>query len=208
MTARPANARALLGSPLLHGARIGLLGGSFNPAHEGHLYLSAVALKRLRLDAVWWLVSPQNPLKPEEGMAPHAARIDAALALAADRRILVTGLEADLGTTYTADTLAALGARAPRTNFVWLMGADNLAQMHSWHRWPSIFEHMPIAVFARRSYDFAALAGIAARRFRWAAIHLGQAPDLALLPPPAWLFLALRHHDASATAIRTAGLWP
>ena len=114
------------------GARIGLLGGSFNPAHDGHLEISREALRRLGLDRVWWLVSPQNPLKSRDGMAPMAERLAAARRVAADRRIVVTGLEAVLGTAYTADTLQALARQLPRVGFVWLMGADNLIQVHHW----------------------------------------------------------------------------
>ena len=122
------------------GARIGLFGGSFNPAHEGHLQISEEALRRLGLDRVWWLVSPQNPLKPVCGMAPLAERMESARRLAAgNRRILVTDLETRLGTTYTADTLRALIRLMPRVRFVWLMGADNLIQVHQWQDWPQIF---------------------------------------------------------------------
>ncbi len=119
--------------------RVGLLGGSFNPAHAGHRHISLEALKRLDLDEVWWLVAPQNPLKPARGMAPFKTRLGAAAKLADDRRIKVLDLEAQLGTHYTVDTLAALQRRFPRTRFVWLMGADNLAQIRHWRRWTEIF---------------------------------------------------------------------
>src|SRR5262249_39765314 len=125
--------------------RIGLLGGSFNPAHSGHLHISLLALQRLGLDEVWWLVSPQNPLKPAKGVAPSARRRGGAAALAGGRKgIRVSAIEATLGTTYTADTIRALRRRFPRTQFVWLMGGDNLVQLPRWQRWQEIVESVPI----------------------------------------------------------------
>src|SRR5690242_19261706 len=125
--------------------RIGLLGGSFNPAHGGHLHVSALALKLLDLDQIWWLVSPQNPLKPIAGMAPFRTRVEAARQVAAaNRRIIVTDLEDRLGTSYhTADTLKALRRLFPRLRFVWLMGGDNLVQIPEWERWPEVFNTVP-----------------------------------------------------------------
>ena len=205
LTRRPT--RAILGSGLLRGCRIGLLGGSFNPAHEGHLAITRTALQRLRLHAVWWLVAPQNPLKSTAGMAPLADRLAAARERAQDRRIWVGALEQELGTQYTVDTLTTLTARAPTTDFVWLMGADNLHQMPRWRRWQNIFDTVPMAVFARETYDFRALAGTAAMRYRAARIPASAARHLPGLAPPAWLFFALRHHPASATAIRASGQW-
>lgn len=190
------------------GQRIGLLGGSFNPAHDGHRYISTEALKRLRLDAVWWLVSPQNPLKPTAGMASLDDRLAAARAVARHPRIRVTDLERRLGTRYTADTLDALVRRYPTTRFVWLMGADNLVQLPSWQRWSSIVNTVVIAVFARSPYDARALSGQAAHRFAHARIDARGAPTLADWQPPAWLFLPLRRHPAAATALRAAGRWP
>ena len=148
--------------------RIGLLGGSFNPAHRGHLHLSLTALKCLDLDEVWWLVSPQNPLKPVAGMAPFADRLEQARQIAAGHnRIRVTDLENRLGGShYTADTLRILRRRFPRLRFVWLMGGDNLAQIPHWERWTEIFRTVPIAVFDRPSYSLKALAGRAAQAFR------------------------------------------
>ncbi len=121
--------------PIAPGLRIGLLGGSFNPAHEGHLHVSEVALKRLGLDYVWWLVAPHNPLKPTIGMAPLDARVSMAAQTAAHPRILVMDIEAALGTRYTIDTLGALERRFPQLRFVWLMGSDNLDQFRHWRRW-------------------------------------------------------------------------
>lgn len=182
--------------------RVGLLGGSFNPAHAGHRHISETALKRLKLDEVWWLVSPQNPLKPVVGMAPFAERLRRAATLARHPRIHVSAIEARLGTQYTADTLAALKRRFPRVHFVWLMGADNLIQLPRWERWSSIFHSMPIAVFARSPYYLRALVGKAAIRFRRYRRRPGSGGCLARMKPPAWMFLHLRLHPASATRIR------
>jgi nicotinate-nucleotide adenylyltransferase len=183
--------------------RVGLLGGSFNPAHAGHRHISLEALKRLDLDEVWWLVAPQNPLKPARGMAPFQKRLEAAAKLAADRRIRVLNLEAQLGTHYTADTLDALRRRFPRTRFVWLMGADNLAQIRHWRRWTDIFDRVPIAVFARPTYCLKGLAELAAKRYA----HQRAAPEaarrLAELAPPVWAFLPIRLDTSSATDIRS-----
>lgn len=188
--------------------RIGLLGGSFNPAHDGHRYISAEALKRLGLDEVWWLVSPQNPLKTEDGMAPLAARLQSAKSMARDRRIRVSTIESELGTQYTADTLAALRRRYPATGFVWIMGADNLVQIPRWRAWTQIFSTMPIAVFARDSYDSKALSELASHRFHSARIPERAARSLVDAEPPAWVFLRIRHHPAAATDLRHSGAWP
>lgn len=183
--------------------RVGLLGGSFNPAHGGHLHISREALKRLALDEVWWLVSPQNPLKPRAGMAPLDERLESARAVARDPRIKVTDIERRLGTVYTADTLAALRRRFPRLRFVWLMGADNLLQISRWERWENIFRLVPIAVFARPSYSLRSLSGPAARRYaRW-RLPLRDARRLAETDPPAWVFLPVRLDPRSATDIRS-----
>lgn len=182
--------------------RIGLLGGSFNPAHEGHLHLSREALRRLNLDAVWWLVSPQNPLKSTAGMAPLSSRLAGARKVASDPRIVATDLERRLGTARTARTLAALTARFPGLRFVWLMGADNLAQMPHWWRWMRIFKAVRVAVFDRSPYSYGALAGAAAQRFRQARVS--RAATLWQRAAPAWTYIAMRRHPASATAIRNA----
>lgn len=186
----------------MSGGRIGLLGGSFNPAHEGHLHISLLALRRLRLDQVWWLVSPQNPLKPEKGMASLDARLESARRLARHPRLHVTDIEARLGTRYTADTLRALKRRFPRARFVWLMGADNLLQIPNWERWTAVFETVPVAIFARPSYSVRALAGKAAQRYRRWRVPAQRAGGLAWRTPPAWVFLHCRLHPASATKIR------
>lgn len=192
---RPAGARRRL--------TVGLLGGSFNPAHDGHRHISEQALKRLRLDQVWWLVSPQNPLKERRGMAGFDARFASAADLAAGHpRIRASDLEARLGLAHTADVLKRLVRRYPRHRFVWLMGADNLATVHRWKRWHEIFTTVPIAVFARPTYDSRALAGLAATRFQAARLPERKAAQLAFRDPPAWVFLAIRRHPASATEIR------
>lgn len=188
----------------LPGARIGLLGGSFNPGHGGHLHISREALRRLALDEVWWLVSPQNPLKAEHDMASLADRMRQADRVADDRRIRVTDLESRLGTRFTVDTVRVLRRRYPRVRFVWLIGADNLAQMPRWYNWEALFHLVPIAVFARRPYSLRALTGPAAQRFaRW-RMPRRAARQLAGKKPPAWVFLNIRAHPASATAIREA----
>ena len=182
--------------------RIGILGGSFNPAHRGHLDISLKALRQLGLDQVWWLVSPQNPLKSADGMAPFAERLAAARRMARNPRIRVTDLEQRLGSRYTAESLKLLRRRFPETRFVWLMGADNLAQIAQWRDWQQIFHLVPIAVFARPSYCFKALAAKAARRFARYRLTEGAGRRLATSEPPAWLFVHGRLNPISATEIR------
>jgi nicotinate-nucleotide adenylyltransferase len=194
--------------PAARPLRVGLLGGSFNPAHAGHRYISLEALRRLGLDQVWWLVSPQNPLKPTAGMAALAERVARAAAVADHPRLRVLALEARLGTRFTADTLRRL-ARWPGHRFVWLMGADNLVQLPRWRSWRAIFHACPVAVFERHPYSYAALAGAAARAFAGARLPEPRAGELAAAAPPAWAFVRLRPHPASATALRArAGTGP
>ena len=181
--------------------RVGLLGGSFNPAHAGHRYISLEAMRRLALDQVWWLVSPQNPLKAAAGMAPLAERLAVGAAVARHPRIRVLPLETRLGTRYTADTIRRLAAW-PDHRFVWLMGADNLAQLPRWRHWRQILAACPVAVFERHPYSYAALAGPAARGFAAARLPEPRARALADSPAPAWVFVRVRPHPASATAIR------
>nr|WP_211114434.1 nicotinate-nucleotide adenylyltransferase [Azospirillum rugosum] len=184
--------------------RIGLLGGSFNPAHAGHRHISLHALKALGLDQVWWLVSPQNPLKPVRGMASLPERMAEARGVARHPRIRVTDIERDLGTRYTADTLAELKRRFPRTRFVWLMGADNLRQIPRWRDWTRIFRLVPVAVLARPTYSMSALGGMAAQRYARRRVKDHRAKGLAGHATPAWIFLRNPLHPASATAIRRA----
>lgn len=182
---------------------VGLLGGSFNPAHDGHVHISRLAIKRLGLDQVWWLVSPQNPLKAKDDMAPLAERLAGARSLVeGEAGIVATALEADLGTRYTADTLVALQTAFPDVKFVWLIGADNLAQMHRWRDWQAIFATVPIAVFPRAPYSLGALGSRAARLFKGARVPETQARRLAALSPPAWVYLTAPLHGESATRIR------
>ena len=164
-----------------------------------------LALKRLDLDQVWWLVSPQNPLKPVAGMAPFAVRLEEARRVAAaDRRIVVTDLESRLGSSrYTADTLKGLRRRLPRLRFAWLMGGDNLVQIRRWERWPEIFQAVPIAVFDRPSYSLKALSGLAAKRFARYRVPDTDARRLAEMEPPAWVFFHTRLDTRSATGIRS-----
>jgi len=177
-----------------------VLGGSFNPAHEGHLHISLEALKRLELDELWWLVSPQNPLKPANGMASQAERIERARAVARHPRIKVTGMEAGWGTRYTADTLAMMKRRFPAAQLVWIMGADNLTQIPRWDRWTRIFRSVPVAVFDRSPYSRESMASKAARRFwHW---RVAAPARLAKTAPPSWIFMHIKRHPASATEIR------
>ena len=185
--------------------RVGLLGGSFNPAHGGHRHVATVALRRLRLDQVWLLVSPGNPLKHAHGMAPLAERLASATALVVDHpRIVATALERQLGTRYTVDTLARLRRLFPHVRFVWLMGADNLRQLPAWRGWLSIVASTPFAVLPRPGYNAEALVGAAASRRRRARRPSAQATLLAGSEAPAWLFLPAREDAASATALRSA----
>ncbi len=184
--------------------RIGLLGGSFNPAHAGHLHVAKRARRVLRLDQVWLLVSPGNPLKPAAGMAPAPARLKSAGAIADGRRVVATDIEGRLGTSYTADTLKKLRIRFPNARFIWLMGADNLVQLPRWRHWRRIVATMPFAVLPRPTYNHRALAGLAARRFRPARRSARHAAILARLTAPGWIFLPTRQHAASATQIRLA----
>lgn len=183
--------------------RVGLLGGSFNPAHDGHRYVSLNALRSLGLDQVWWLVSPQNPLKPVAGMAPFADRLDGARRVARHPRIRVSDIEARLGTRFTVDTLERLRTLEGH-RFVWLLGADNLVQLPRWRRWRDIMAAVPVAVFERAPYSYAALAGKAAACFGSARVEEEGLRDLVTATPPAWAFVRLRAHPASSTAIRRA----
>ena len=184
------------------GARIGLLGGSFNPAHAAHLQISEEALKRIGLDEVWWLVSPQNPLKPRESMAPMAVRLKTARALTKHPRIRATDIESALGTRFTVDTIRALKARFPRVTFIWLMGADNLRELPQWRSWQRIFNEVVVAVFDRPPYVLRALSGKAARKFKKNRLREASVRQLGKCKVPAWVFLHTRRNPLSATAIR------
>jgi nicotinate-nucleotide adenylyltransferase len=192
--------------PASPGMKIGLLGGSFNPAHEGHLHVSDVALKRLGLDYIWWLVAPQNPLKPAIGMAPLYER----LAYAADRfeqhpRVIVVDIEATLGTHYTIDTLTALRQRFHQVNFVWLMGSDNLVSFQRWKRWRDIAREMPIAVVMRPGSTLAPRHAKAAQYFAHA--RTTDLTNFARSKPPALAIIEGPRSKASSTAIRAQTGW-
>jgi nicotinate-nucleotide adenylyltransferase len=181
------------------------MGGSFNPPHEGHLLVSRLALQRLRLDRLWWLVTPGNPLKELSGLPPLAERIAAARAVARDPRIAVTGFEAEIGARYTFDTVAWLVRRVPSVHFVWIMGADNLSQFHLWRRWRDIARLAPIAVVDRPGSTLRALAshaGAALAPFRAAE---RDAANFAERRPPAFIFLHGPRSSLSSTAIRRFG---
>lgn len=181
----------------------GLLGGSFNPAHSGHRRISLQALDALGLAEVWWLVSPGNPLKDGvSDMAPLATRLASAGAMARRARIVPTAIEARLGTRYTADTLVKLTRRYPNRRFIWLMGADNLAQFHRWRDWRKIARTMPIAVIARPGYDAAALNARAMGWLRRFVRSPGQMKDWTMWSPPALVLLRFRPDPSSATRAR------
>lgn len=184
--------------------RVGLLGGSFNPAHSGHRKIALAAREALGLDEVWWLVSPGNPLKRAGGMAPLPTRFASAVRQARRAPIRVSAIERELGTRYTVDTLRRLKRRYPRVAFVWLMGADNLAQFHRWRDWKGIARAMPIAVIARPGYDARAIASPAMawlRRYRRSAASLKSRGGWSA---PALVFMRFDPDPRSATAIRRA----
>jgi len=186
--------------PVAPGMRIGLLDGSFNPAHEGHRYVSEVALKRLGLDYVWWLVTPQNPLKPVAGMAPLHDRVRDAERVARHPRIIVMDIEHDFHTHYSFDTLRALLKRFPQLSFVWLMGSDNLDIFRRWHRWVEFAQCVPIAVIQRPGTILAALHAKPIRRFG----IVRTTPRLCTRGAPAIAILDGKRNAQSATAIRAS----
>lgn len=188
------------------GQRVGLLGGSFDPPHSGHVHITLEAMKRFDLDRVWWLVSPGNPLK-DRGPAPLRDRLRAARALMRHPRVDVTDIEARMGTRVTADTIAALQQRYGGVRFVWLMGADNLAQFHLWQNWQAIAEAVPMGVLARPGDRISARMSPAARRYAFCRID-GQASHLlGRAHAPAWSFVNVPMVDLSSTQIRARGGW-
>lgn len=189
------------------GQAVGLLGGSFDPAHEGHVHITNEALKRFGLDRVWWLVSPGNPLK-DQGPQPIDVRVKAARALVRDPRVVVTDIEARLGTRYTAQTLARLLPIYPGVRFVWLMGADNLAGFHRWQDWRSIAAMVPMGILARPGQAFSALNSPAARVFRASRLASGDGALLPKMQAPAWCYLQMPQSPASSSALRAKGVWP
>jgi nicotinate-nucleotide adenylyltransferase len=183
------------------GRQIGLFGGSFNPAHEGHLHVATTALKRLRLDAVWWIVARGNPLKFEHGS--FEARFTSAQALARPPQMQVTDIEVQLGLTYTIDTLCALQAAEPEAKFVWIMGADSAAGFHLWKDWMQIAQRVPIAVVSRPGTRMTRAAAFT-RHFGAARLAEANAPALAGCAAPAWVYLRGPGNPASSTALRRA----
>jgi len=187
------------------GERIGLMGGTFNPPHKGHLVCAETALRRLQLDRLWWMVTPGNPLKESNNLPSLGERIAASRALANDPRIVVTGLEAGIATAYTYETLCYLKRRLPGVRFVWVMGADNLIGFHRWQHWREIAALVPMAIVDRPGCRHAALASPAARAFARSRVPEREA---ALIPgsvPPAWTLLTTRLSGASSTALRGDG---
>lgn len=196
---RPAALR--LGFDLAPGMRVGLYGGSFNPAHEGHAHVAETALARLGLDRVIWLVSPQNPLKRRQP-ADLAGRMAAVRAIARGPSMIVSDLEARIGSAYTVDVIRVLKARFPGVKFVWVMGADNLAGFHHWRGWTGIMRLVPVAVVARPGYVLAGGLSAAARRFAHARRPAAAAARLAEAKPPAWVYLTAPLKFISSTALR------
>jgi nicotinate-nucleotide adenylyltransferase len=191
-----------------NGMRIGLLGGSFNPPHAAHRAISLFALKRLKLDRIWWLLTPGNPLKDHNGLHALGERASAARAMAGDPRIDVSCLEAVIGTRYTVDTITHLSRRISGVRFVWIMGADNLAQFHRWKDWRRIASEVPLAVIDRPPQSFRALAapaGQALARYRLPENQAASQPDQR---PPAWVFLTGMKLNLSSTGLRNPdGSW-
>lgn len=190
----------------LRGGRVGLLGGSFNPAHPAHRQISLTALRLMNLDEVWWLVSPQNPLKSSAAMAPIGQRLVRARQIADHPRIQVSCVEVALRTQFTIDTVRALKTHFPLCHFVWLMGGDSLASFHLWRRWQDIAREVPIGAIARPGFTIGAMRSPAARRL--AAAQIPDAMALALARPPAWTFVQERLDRTSATQLRADGMWP
>jgi nicotinate-nucleotide adenylyltransferase len=190
--------------PHAPGMRIGLFGGTFDPAHAAHRGASLLAMKRIGLDRVWWLVTPGNPLKDTRGLAPLEERVVAARALANHPRIDVSDLEAEIGTHYTYQTLRYLLRRCPHVHFVWIMGADNLRSFHRWRHWRDIARLVPIAVVDRLGPSLYASAGVAGHALAYARMPESAAKALPERPPPAWIYLHGLKSPLSSTALRAA----
>ncbi len=188
------------------GLRVGLFGGSFDPPHAGHVHVTAAALKRFDLDRIWWLVSPGNPLKTR-GPAPLGRRMAAARALIGDPRVTVTDIESRLGTRITAETIARLRQSYGGVRFVWVMGADNLAQFHLWQDWRRIMRMVPVGVLARPGERISARMSPAARIYRQYRLSGTASQMLARTQPPAWCFVNLPMTDLSSSAIRARTGW-
>lgn len=195
------------GFPIAYrGMRIGILGGSFDPAHEGHAHITREAMRRFGLDRVWWMLSPGNPLKAQ-GPAPMAERMAEARRVMPDPRVVITDVEARLRTRYTAQTLRRLLALYPGVHFVWLMGADNLVQFDRWDNWQAIMRMVPVGVLARPGARLAVCHARAARIYAAARLDAAQAKRLPEAPLPAWCFVQIPMSDLSSSAIRANGGW-
>ncbi|MFP1630763.1 nicotinate-nucleotide adenylyltransferase [Zhengella sp. ZM62] len=184
------------------GLRVGLFGGSFNPPHAGHALVAEIALRRLALDQLWWIVTPGNPLKDNANLAPLAQRVAASEAVKPGPKVKVTAFEAAHSVRYTADTLALVKARKPGVRFVWIMGADNLRSFHRWQRWREIARTFPIAVIDRPGDTLSFLSSRMAKTFAGARIDEADAPRLAFLDPPAWTFIHGPRSSMSSTQLR------
>ena len=184
------------------GQRIGLFGGSFNPPHDGHRAASLIALHRLKLDWIWWLVTPGNPLKDTRNLPPIGARVEIARQLAAHPRIAVTGLEARLGSPYTCDLVAALRQRCPTVHFVWIMGADSFSNFHHWKHWRAIAATLPLAIVDRPGFTWSTAQTRAATALRGARLPERQAALLATSELPAYVFLHGPRSPLSSTGLR------
>ena len=201
--ARPGRSRGALFPPAPAGLRVGLYGGSFNPLHEGHMHVAQTALKRLQLDALWWLVTPGNPLKGAAGQAGYGQRLAAVRAALADKpRHFVCTAEAALGLRYSIGLVRAVRALRPAIAPVWIIGADNLAGFHLWKDWQALAQTMPIAVIARPDQAMAALFSPMARTFSRFRLPAAAAPLLPGREPPAWVYLPAPLHQQSSTRIR------
>lgn len=186
------------------GMAVGLFGGSFNPPHAGHALVAEIALRRLKLDKLWWIVTPGNPLKNSHELAPLAERLRLSERIATDRRIEVTAFEASHHVRYTADTLALVKARNPGVDFVWVMGADNLKNFHRWQRWREIALTFPIAIVDRPGSTLSFLSSVVAKTFDYARVDEADAPRLARMNAPAWTFIHGPRSSLSSTALRNA----
>lgn len=190
------------------GMAVGLFGGSFNPPHAGHALASEIAIRRLGLQQLWWMVTPGNPLKDTRELAPLAKRIAASEALAEDPRIKVTAFEASHQVRFTADTIDLIRSRRPGVNFVWIMGADGLRDFHRWERWREIARSIPIAVIDRPGSTLAFLSSVMAKTFDYARVDEADAPLLARMRAPAWTFIHGPRSSLSSTAIRNGAQQP
>lgn len=188
--------------PVANGMRIGIMGGTFNPPHAGHLLAATTALRRLGLDQVWLLVTPGNPLKANGGLPPLELRLETTRQLADHPRLRVTGFETELRSAYTVDTLAFLALRHPGVRFVWVMGADGLANLHRWRKWRSIAALVPFVVVDRPGFRLSAMASPAAHALRRFFVPQQAAALVPAARPPAWTFLTTRLSSLSSTEIR------